>query len=128
MVDSIRHSNIPMEELGRTRKRTDSAPLKGQDFSSVLDAVQKKSGLYFSSHAQKRMMNREIVLDKEDLHKMERAVNRLQQKGGNESLLLHRDVAYVVSVKNRTVITAMDEENLQEHIFTNIDSAVILKD
>lgn len=128
VIDGIRESNIPLENLGGAKKKEVSAPIKSRDFAAILGDVQKKGRLQFSSHAQRRMMNREIVLNKEDLHKMEQAVNRLQKKGGSESLLLHRDVAYLISVKNRTVITAVDEERLQEHIFTNIDSAVILKD
>lgn len=129
MIDRVNGHNIPLEHLGkRETKDTKSLPVKDRDFSSVLSEVQKKSDLHFSSHAQRRMNNREIVLDREDLTKMEQAVNRLQKKGGNESLLLHRDVAYLVSVKNRTVITAIHEEKMDEHIFTNIDSAVILKD
>ena len=33
--------------------------------------------------------------------------------------------AFVVSVRNKTVITAVDQEHMREHVFTNIDSAVI---
>lgn len=130
MMDRIKGNHIPLEELVKVkRKENQVSPLiKGQDFSSVLDQVQKKDGLHFSTHAQRRMINRDIVLNKEDLNKMEQAVNRLQKKGGHESLLLHRDVAYLVSVKNRTIITAMEESTLKEHVFTNIDSAVIIKD
>ena len=35
------------------------------------------------------------------------------------------DVAFVVSVKNRTVITAVDSESMKENVFTNIDSAIV---
>jgi hypothetical protein len=31
----------------------------------------------------------------------------------------------VVSVKNNTVITAVPSEHMRQHVFTNIDSAVI---
>ena len=33
--------------------------------------------------------------------------------------------AFVVSVPNRTVITAVGSEHMREHVFTNVDSAVI---
>ena len=33
--------------------------------------------------------------------------------------------AYVVSVTNNTVITAVGSEHMQQQVFTNIDSAVI---
>jgi flagellar operon protein len=35
------------------------------------------------------------------------------------------DNAMVVSVKNRTVITALTTEQARDNVFTNIDSAVI---
>ena len=35
------------------------------------------------------------------------------------------DVAVVVSVTNRTVITAVDRGAMRDHVFTNIDSAVL---
>jgi len=37
------------------------------------------------------------------------AVEKAKQKGVRESLILMKDMAFVVSIKNKTVITAMDE-------------------
>jgi flagellar operon protein len=39
--------------------------------------------------------------------------------------VLLRDMAFIVSVRNRTIVTAMDSEHIKENVFTNIDSAVI---
>jgi len=36
-------------------------------------------------------------------------------------------LALIVSIKNRTVITAVDGQSLKENVFTNIDSAVIAR-
>jgi hypothetical protein len=33
----------------------------------------------------------------------------------------------VVSIKNRTVITAVDGDSMRENVFTNIDSAAIIR-
>jgi flagellar operon protein len=52
-------------------------------------------------------------------------VDRAEEKGARDSLVLLRDMAFIVSVSNRTVVTAMDGERLKENVFTNIDSAVI---
>ena len=54
------------------------------------------------------------------------AVDKAQDKGAREALVLDSDLAYVVSVKNRAVITVMDRNQMRDHVFTNIDSAVIL--
>jgi flagellar operon protein len=61
-----------------------------------------------------------------DLQKLDDTVTKMAQKGARESLIYMNDMALVVSVANRTVITAMDGSSAKENIFTNIDSAAIL--
>ena len=52
-------------------------------------------------------------------------MDKLAAKGGRESLVLVDRMAFVVSVKNRTVITAVDQAGMRDQVFTNIDSAVL---
>lgn len=76
---------------------------------------------------------RNISLSAEDMQKLRDAVDRAEAKGAREALVLmpgssrDRDLALVVSVKNRTVITAMEGESMNENVFTNIDSAVVVR-
>lgn len=93
-------------------------------FCAVLQQAQRS--VRFSAHAQARLQSRHIELDAEVLRRVESAVDKAAEKGSRESLLLMDDVALIVSVRNRTVITAIDKENLKENVFTNIDSAVVL--
>ncbi len=93
----------------------------GPDFGSILDDRLKISG-----HAKARLNSREIQLDKADWDRVMGGVEKAALKGSKESLVLLDDVALVVSVKNRTVITAVDKASLKENVFTNIDSAVIV--
>jgi len=94
-------------------------------FRQVLEQEQKQ--LKFSKHALARLQNREIRLDETQLDKLYQAVDKAEKKGARESLILFREnLALVVSIKNRTVITAMDGESIKENVFTNIDSAVII--
>ncbi|MCX7937509.1 MAG: hypothetical protein N2971_07375 [Chlorobi bacterium] len=37
-----------------------------------------------------------------------------------------RDLVFIISIKNRTVITALKADQAQENIFTNIDAAVLV--
>jgi flagellar operon protein len=83
--------------------------------------------LKFSAHALKRLESRQISLNNRDLALLKDAVKRAEAKGAKESLILMDQLALVVSVKNRTVITAVDNQSLKDSIFTNIDSAVIVK-
>ena len=82
--------------------------------------------LRFSRHACQRLARRNIPFGAQDLAKLENAVERAQRKGARESLVLLDDLALIVSIKNRVVITAIDTENRKEGIFTNIDSVILM--
>ncbi len=82
--------------------------------------------LKFSAHAKARMNSRNIDLSPQDMLRMQEAVQKANDKGSKESLILTDKAAFVVSVKNNTVITAVDKESMKDNIFTNIDSTVMI--
>lgn len=96
--------------------------------STFKEVLEQKIGgeLKFSQHAQERLRSRHINLGEIELKRLQEAVNRARAKGARESLVLMGELALVVSVKNNTVITAVDGANMRENVFTNIDSAVII--
>jgi flagellar operon protein len=79
----------------------------------------------FSAHAQTRLQSRQIALEPTHLDRLQGAVQRAANKGARDALVLMDDLAMVVSVTNRTVVTVVDKDNLKQNVFTNIDSAVI---
>jgi len=98
-----------------------------QPFESVLQTtVDRGVGLKFSAHAKERLALRNIDLSSEDVARMTDAVNKAAAKGARQSLLVMDNQAFIVSVTNRTVITALDGGSMRENVFTNIDSAVIV--
>lgn len=119
MSDPIRNARIG--ELIATRQPTTTAKPAADGFAEVLSDKLKLSG-----HAQTRLQSRNIAMGAEEWERVLSGVDRAAQKGARESLVLVDDVALVVSVKNRTVITAVGRENLKENVFTNIDSAIIV--
>lgn len=116
----------PLLPLGNQNKvsNTSAAASKGSSFADALDQAEKK--ITFSQHALQRMQNRQLDLSEQDLAKLDDTVEKMAQKGARESLIYMNDMALVVSVTNKTVITAMDGSSAKENIFTNIDSAAIL--
>jgi flagellar operon protein len=82
--------------------------------------------LKFSAHALERLQKRNVAFTQESLKKLTDAVTKAESKGCRESLVLMGDLALIVSIKNKTVITAIDGERIKENIFTNIDSAIIV--
>ncbi len=81
--------------------------------------------LKFSRHAQERLEARKIQLREGHLLRLQEAVEKAETKGAKESLVMLDDLAFVVSIKNKTVITAVDGDSRKGNVFTNIDSAII---
>jgi flagellar operon protein len=101
--------------------RPQAAPARS--FADVLG--ERTGGVQFSGHAVERLRRRGIDVDPGTLQRLEGGVDRAATKGSRESVVFVDDKAFVVSVTNRTVITAVDSAHMREHVFTNIDSAVI---
>ncbi len=96
----------------------------GQVFSEMLAT---QSNLSVSKHAVKRIDDRKLNLNEADAQRFIRAVDQLKAKGSKEALVVMGDRAFLVSVKNGTVVTALSGNDMDGRIFTNIDSAVVLK-
>lgn len=95
-------------------------------FDTVLKAQQTPSSpIRFSNHAQKRITARQINFSEAETQRLEQAVEKAANKGARESLILMDDLALVVSIQNKVVITAVDANNRKENVFTNIDSVVL---
>ena len=71
------------------------------------------------------MQSRGIQFNSNQMQRLESAMTQVGAKGGNDSLVMLDNTALVVSVKNDTVVTVVDREQLRNNVFTNIDSAVI---
>lgn len=85
---------------------------------------QELDKLKFSSHAQSRLTSREIDLGEEDLTRLSSAVAKADEKGSTESLVMLNEKGFIVSVPNKTVITVVDSNDLEDRVITNIDSVV----
>ena len=92
---------------------------EAQEGSAVAEPTVK-----WSAHAEARLRQRGIELGAAEQARVERAVDRADAKGSREAVVMMDDVAMVVSIQNRTVITAIAQEQARENVFTNIDSVV----
>lgn len=131
MVDQVILPNpLRIDPLGQQQKPASGGANRkqpiGDSFDKVLDQkLPAQNGLRFSQHAQDRLKARGLSLDENAINKLNTAVDSIARKGGKESLIMMGDSAFVVSVKNRTVVTALDKSQMQGNVFTNIDSAMI---
>jgi len=114
----------PVKQAGQSDQAQKSGQSGATDFSQILSS-KLESEVKFSAHASTRLKSRSIEITPEIMGKLEKAVSGAANKGARDSLILMKDLAFIVNIPNRTVITAMDGESLKENVFTNIDSAVI---
>jgi len=108
-------------------KKINQFPTNSTSFAQHLqNTIHQQPKLKFSQHAMARLEERGIDLSSDQMGRLQDGMMKAKEKGSKESLLLLEGLAFVVSVKNSTVITAMDQKTMSDQIITNIDSAVIL--
>lgn len=95
-------------------------------FKEILAQQLQPGELQFSSHCLKRLEQNDITLDSEQVNKLKDAVQRAETKGSRDSCIVMDDMAFIVNVVNRTVVTVVEGERMKDNVFTNIDSAVIV--
>lgn len=81
--------------------------------------------LKISNHAQKRLDQRGFSLAGEDMSNLSQAIDELDDKGSKNSLLFYKDMALIASIDNRTIITALNQNELDTVM--NIDSTKFIK-
>ena len=84
------------------------------------------SEIRFSKHASNRLADRNLTLSENQLNRLSEGLKKAGEKGIRESLVMVDQLAFIVNVPSNTVITAMDQAQARENVFTNIDGAVIV--
>jgi len=129
-AERISNYQRPVDLLKIAERRTTPETTRETKESSFKDMFSKELAadrqVSFSKHASERLFSRGITLSPEKLNRLADAIDKAAAKGSKETLVLTDEAAMVVSVKNRTVITAFDRENLRDGVVTSIDSAVII--
>lgn len=94
-------------------------------FQDILSSASKErtQGIRFSKHANERLATRNIKLSENQIARLESSTTKAREKGIRESLVMVDDLAFIVNIKNNTVVTALGDSS--DSVFTNIDGAVI---
>lgn len=119
--------NNPMQnplKNNSTQKKTNTTD-NTNSFASTLEQV-KSVDIKFSKHAQVRMKERNLVLDKSEMVKLTDAIEKAEKKGVKDALIIMKNQAFIANIKSNTIVTAVSKDNLNGNIFTNIDGTVIV--
>lgn len=124
-IEQLQH-----QYLSAGRQKTPEAGAQAPSFQDILsgktDGISKEGEVKFSKHAANRLIDRKIELTKEQVERLNMGAAKAEAKGINESLVIVDSLAFIVNVPNQTVITAMEQTETNENVFTNIDGAVII--
>jgi flagellar operon protein len=109
-----------------TTRRSPSQQLVPPAGNPTFQQIFQEQFVRFSHHAEVRLKERGIQLKPEQIEKMNKAIDKAAAKGAKDALLILAGNGYIVNVPNRTVVTALDGQAMNEHVFTQIDSAMII--
>lgn len=90
------------------------------------DVAETPGTLKFSKHATGRLASRQIELSDDQMRRLDEGAMIAKEKGIKESLVVVDSLAFIVNIPNQTVVTAMDKNQANENVYTNIDGAVIM--
>jgi len=115
------------EDFAKVDNNSKKESTQAPDFKSILSSeINKKNGFVISNHATQRLKQRNISFNDTDMKTINEGINKADEKGSKNCLILYKDTALVTSIKNRTIVTAMDKESSKGNVFTNLDSVVII--
>lgn len=92
----------------------------------IIEQLIKVSGLKFSKHALDRLSISDTRLSAKDLQKLQLGLEKAADKGSEVSLIIVNKIAYIVSIKNSTVITALSDYSAKKRVVNEIDSIVFM--
>ncbi len=126
LVGGVGPFSVAAAAATRPQTAGQTVPVDGRSFADVLaKSTTAAQAPTFSRHALERVSRRGIQLDQSTLQRLAGGMSRAATKGCRDAVVFVDSTAFVVSVPNNTVITAVGSEHMREHVFTNIDSAVI---
>lgn len=136
-MERLQGSYISLDQMAdvylqKSSSISSSSQIREQEisFQQILEQANERKlqteTVTFSKHANERLTSRNINLDAEQMERLNKGIMQAKEKSINESLVMMDNIAFIVNIKNNTVVTAMDQSSNDSNIFTNIDGAVIV--
>lgn len=120
-IEQVTDQYFSKKSVNRSEQQSDIS------FEQILrEKAEEATPLRFSKHASLRLQDRNIQLSPSQNARLESGVTKAREKGIKESLVMVDSLAFIVNIPNKTVVTAIEQGESAEQIFTNIDGAVIV--
>ncbi len=117
---------VKSTDSAKTTKVQNQSQVGHPSFNDVLNKIKDGEGVKFSKHAMDRLDSRNINLTEAEMNRIHDGIGKAKNKGVREALIMMDNKAFIASVQNNTIITAVTDEQLKDNVFTNIDGAVIV--
>lgn len=121
----LNHRTKESTSTAQTQQNVSFEDMLRQRWQSA-DGTVADGSLKFSKHAGERLKQRNIILSDEQMKRLESGAQKANEKGIRESLVIMDSLSFIVNTKSNTVITAMEQSNDTDNVYTNIDGAVII--
>lgn len=117
---------VQLERVNPREPQPQRAPAarQAEDSPTFAQVLSQTQPVRFSNHAQQRLEKRHLQLSEENVSRLAEAIDKAEKRGGKSSLVLVDDLAFIVNVRDRLVVTALDASQRGEGVFTQIDSVV----
>ena len=126
-INNLKLRQLQPNEVAAAKKRQDAGVQNGESFKAILEnRLNEEKTLQFSKHSKERISQRGIEVTDELMSRLNSAAESARTKGAKDVVMIGREAAFIVNIPNNIVVTAMNENEMKNNIFTNIDSAVML--
>lgn len=119
-------TGTPSIHQAQAKDKSNTQQVTEASFQELLKSKIASSNLEFSKHAVMRVAERNISLSESNMARLNEGAKLAQEKGLKNPLILVDKTAFIVNVKNNTVITTVSGNDLKGNVFTNIDGTVIV--
>ena len=96
-------------------------------FKEVLNnKIFQDNTINFSDKASRNLHEINGSLTTDQMNRLELGLGKLKEKGVSSGVLLMDSTAFVLNVKNQTVMTTIGKNRIQENVFSNFDAFAIV--
>lgn len=117
----------PLQQYHPIQAPTVQKEVKQQatNFKDILSGTQD---IKVSKHAKQRLSERNIQINDNQWEVISKKMQEARKKGVTDSVVITKQATLLVSTKNNTVVTAMNNEEATNKIFTNINGTILINE